>query len=83
MRVYLAAHAAKQHERQFGWKNFRVLVITTDWERAKSMIAAAREAHPAHNSTLALFFFTILDGSLANPLGNFWTDGLGQKAQLA
>ncbi|HTW53359.1 MAG TPA: replication-relaxation family protein, partial [Stellaceae bacterium] len=30
MRGYLAAHAARQHERQFGWKNFRVLTITTD-----------------------------------------------------
>ena len=25
MRVYLAAHAAKQHQREFGWANFRVL----------------------------------------------------------
>jgi hypothetical protein len=30
MRVYLAAHAAKQHERHFGWKTFRVLTISTD-----------------------------------------------------
>jgi hypothetical protein len=30
MRAYLAAHAAKQHERHFGWKTFRVLTVTTD-----------------------------------------------------
>src|SRR5712671_6561954 len=30
MRVYLAAHAAKQHVQQFGWPSFRVLTITTD-----------------------------------------------------
>ena len=40
MRVYLAAHAAKQHQRQFGWKNFRVLIVTTDRQRIGSMIDA-------------------------------------------
>lgn len=29
MRGYLAPHAVKQLQRQFGWKNFRVLTITT------------------------------------------------------
>ncbi len=42
MRGYLAAHAAKQHERQFGWKNFRVLTVTTDRERMQSMKEALR-----------------------------------------
>jgi hypothetical protein len=30
MRVYLAAHDAKQHQRKFGWTNFRVLFVTTN-----------------------------------------------------
>src|SRR3954470_12690039 len=30
MRVYLAAHSAKQHRDRFGWANFRVLIVTTD-----------------------------------------------------
>ena len=37
MRGYLAAHAAKQHERQFGWKNFRVLTITTTDEQPNAV----------------------------------------------
>ena len=33
MRAYFAAHAAGQHQRHFGWKTFRVLVVTTDEHR--------------------------------------------------
>src|SRR4051812_943165 len=40
MRVYLAAHAAKQHREQFGWPNFRVLIVTTNQERIETMIEA-------------------------------------------
>ena len=40
MRAYLTAHAAKQHERQFGWKTFRVLTVTTDQNRMRSMMEA-------------------------------------------
>src|SRR5260370_5753178 len=36
MRAYLTAHAATQHERQFGWKTFRVLTVTTDRQRMQS-----------------------------------------------
>jgi hypothetical protein len=32
MRAYLRAYAARQHERHFGWKSFRVLTVTTDPE---------------------------------------------------
>ena len=41
-RAYLTAHAAKQQERQFGWKIFRV---TTDYHRRQSMIEALRQLH--------------------------------------
>jgi len=43
MRAYLTAHAAKQHERQFGWKTFRVLTVTTDHHRMQSMMEALRK----------------------------------------
>ena len=42
MRAYLTAHAAKQHERQFGWNTFRVLTVTTDDRRARTMMEALR-----------------------------------------
>src|SRR5271166_5537575 len=43
MRAYLTAHAGKQHERQFGWKTFRVLTVTTDHRRMQSMMEALRK----------------------------------------
>ena len=41
-RAYLAVHASRLHERQFGWKAFRVLTVTTDEARVRSMIDATR-----------------------------------------
>src|SRR5215213_7732056 len=41
MQVYLAAHAAKQHQREFAWANFRVLFVTTNEERIETMIEAS------------------------------------------
>jgi hypothetical protein len=40
MLAYLTAHAALQHEQQSGWKAFRVLTVTTDLHRVKSMVRA-------------------------------------------
>ena len=50
MRVYLAAHAAKQHERQFGWKNFRVLTVTTQ-HRKGAGIARSQGSHHSRRSS--------------------------------
>ena len=51
---YLAAYAAKQHERQFGWKNFRVLTVTTDRQRMRAQRRTGRgietRACPARTS---------------------------------
>src|ERR1041384_1053077 len=44
MRVYLAAHAAKQHHREFGWTNFRVLFVTTNHDRIETMLDASRQS---------------------------------------
>ena len=49
MRVYLAAYAAKQHERHFGWKTFRVLTVTTDEHRMQSMMDALRNCELPHS----------------------------------
>lgn len=38
MRAYLAAHAEGRHMHQFGWKTFRVLVVTTEQPRTNTMI---------------------------------------------
>ena len=56
MRVYLAAHAAKQHERQFGWKNFRVLTVTTDHKRVQTA-EEGRGLRMPHRLSESLFLF--------------------------
>src|SRR5713101_97412 len=73
MQVYLAAHAAKHHERQFGWKNFRVLTVTTDRQRMQSMKEKSRQLRVPRSPGAALFLFSTLDeirGS--DPLTSEW-----------
>ena len=84
MRVYLAAHAAKQHERQFGWKNFRVLTVTTDRERMQSMKEALRRLHVPHSPGASLFLFSTFDDLRAiDPLAHEWRDGYGRATRMA
>ena len=61
MRAYLTADAAKQHERQFGWKTFRVLTVTTDQHRMQSMLEALSKLRVSHSPGAPLFFFTTRD----------------------
>lgn len=85
MRVYLAAHAAKQHERQFGWENFRVLVVTTDRRRVATMIRAAQQIRAHGGPGASLFWFaTFADiAQAADPLTIEWVDGNGRAPKLA
>ncbi len=81
MRAYLIAHAAKQHERQFGWKNFRVLTVTTDDRRRQSMIDALRRLRVPHSLGASLFYFATRDElSVGNPLAHTWHDGNDREA---
>jgi hypothetical protein len=76
MRAYLAAHAAKQHERQFGWKNFRVLTVTTNQQRVQSMKEASRQLSAPRNGGSSLFLFATFDDIRGgNPLALNWRDG--------
>lgn len=81
MRIYLAAHAAKQHERQFGWKNFRVLTVTTDRQRVHSMKEALAGLRVPGGPGASLFLFsTFGDLDAADPLAPCWQDGKGCTA---
>lgn len=83
MRVYLAAHAAEQHGRLFGWKTFRVLTVTSDRTRMQTMIEAARHLRVAHSPGPGLFHFaTFADFREASPLDHQWLDGYGNPASL-
>lgn len=83
MRSYLAAHAAKQHQTQFGWKTFRVLVVTTDRHRAWSMREALQKLHGRPNPGPSLFLFATRDElRAADPITYSWEDGMGSRASL-
>jgi hypothetical protein len=83
MRVYLAAHAAKQHERQFGWKNFRVLVVTTDRQRVGSMVNALQQLRVPRSPGPSLFLFATLgDLRATDPFAHRWSDGQGRGVAL-
>jgi Replication-relaxation len=83
MRVYLAAHATRQHERQFGWKNFRVLVVTTDALRVRTMIEALTRLRVPRSAGASLFLFATFTGlAEADPFAHTWSDGTGRAATL-
>lgn len=83
MRAYLTAHSAKQHERQLGWRTFRVLTVTTDQNRMRSMMDALRKMRVAHSPGASLFFFaTRGELSESDPLAHLWRDGNGRETRL-
>lgn len=83
MRVYLTVYAAKLHERQFAWKSFRVLTVTTDQSRIASMIEALRGIRVAHGPGPSLFLFATFDDLRTdNPLAYRWQGGDGKSASL-
>jgi hypothetical protein len=57
MRGYLGAHATRMHEHHFGWKTFRVLTVTTDDNRMRTMMDALRRLHVARSPDAQLFYF--------------------------
>ncbi len=84
MRAYLSAQAARLHERQFGWKAFRVLTVTTDPVRIQSMIDAARKLNVPGSLGAPLFSFTTRKQSHnADPMSEIWIDGSEHRLQLA
>ena len=83
MRAYLAAHAAKLHERHFGWKTFRVLTVTTDSQRTRSMTQALRQLRVPNSPGPSLFFFaTRNELRESGPLALGWSDGSEREARL-
>ena len=83
MRAYLTAHAAKQHEKHFAWKTFRVLTVTTDQHLMQSMMEALRRLHVPSGIGARLFFFTTRDElRAADLLAHTWQDGNGRGVRL-
>jgi hypothetical protein len=85
MRVYLAAHAAKQHQRQFGWKNFRVLLVSTDPARIETMTEASQRLGVRGGPGASLFWFARfadIAQAVVDPLTVGWRDGAGCIVRL-
>lgn len=83
MRVYLSVYAARLHERQFGWKNFRVLVVTTTTDRIRDMREALRQLRTSRAGGAPLFLFTTFDDLRSgSPLATLWRDATGGPVSL-
>jgi hypothetical protein len=78
---YEAAHMCGFHTKRFGWKTFRVLVITTSSERVNRMQALIERTTTIASSPLFLFAdHTMLIRS--NILAHPWSDGRGNVHTL-
>jgi hypothetical protein len=83
MRSYLAACAAKQHDQHFGWKAFRVLVVTNDDQRIRSIRETLRQVDAPNTPGASLFLFAIRSELRASdPLTHAWRDGNGSPIRL-
>jgi hypothetical protein len=83
MRAYLAAHANKQHESQFGWKAFRVLVVTTNCLRMRSMREMLRPLIIPNSRDGGLFLFAVRSALKdGDPVAHTWCDGNGRDIRL-
>jgi Replication-relaxation len=61
MRAYLTAYAEKQHEQRFGWKAYRVLVVTTNERRRNAMMDVSENVAVQNSPGGSLFFFATRD----------------------
>ena len=83
MHTYLAAYAARKHERQFAWSSFRVVTVTTNRERIRNMQEALGEIHVPRSPGPSLFLFTTFSELRATtPIACDWTDGTNRTVDL-
>jgi hypothetical protein len=83
MRAYLAAHAAKLHERQFWWKAFRVLTVSTNVHRVNLMRGTLSQLGPRQDIGAGLFLFSTRQHVIQqDPLSAPWMNGHAREVQL-
>ena len=79
---YIEGYNTKLHERQFGWKAFRILFITNTPERAVHMRSALCNFTRATNIR-QLFYFAHADAlAVGDVLAHEWIDGNGRPQVL-
>ena len=80
--AYGAAWRAKLHTSAFGWRNFRVLVVTANAERATHMREALAKLVGGNGSPL--FWFADAPAlNQGNVLAHAWIDGAGMARRLS
>ena len=80
--AYEGGRKQNLHASRFGWRNFRVLVITTSAGRAETLRAIIARTPELKSSPL--FLFAEHDElSKASILEDFWTDTNGRVHALA
>lgn len=83
LRSYLSAYASRLFERKFGWKFFRVLFVTSDDSRVRSMTEALRSIQPPSAAGSSLFLFASRDELRSvDPLNAPWHSVDGQLRPL-
>ncbi|MGE4172163.1 MAG: replication-relaxation family protein [Methylocystis sp.] len=83
LRSYLSAYASRLFERKFGWKFFRVLFVTSNDNRVRSMIEALRSIQPPGAAGSSLFLFASRDAlRAADPLTAAWRGVDGSLRRL-
>jgi hypothetical protein len=84
MHAYLAAYAENQHEGRFAWKAYRVLTVTTDDQRMRSMQEVSRHLDVPNSPGAALFLFATRSSlHTSDPLAHSWRDGNSNAVRLA
>ena len=80
--AYQTLWKSKMHQQHFGWKNFRVLFVTTSLERAENMIASLNSYGQTQNSPLFLFADKHSLYSDDDMLSQSWLDSYGNGQKL-
>ena len=79
--TYSAAWRSKLHTQTFGWRNFRVLVVTGNAERAQNMRDVLQQHVGGRGSPL--FWFADAPAlKMDNTLEHVWIDGEGHERRL-
>ncbi|PPQ17844.1 hypothetical protein CV770_18695 [Bradyrhizobium sp. AC87j1] len=83
MHAYLTAYGQGEHTKHFGWKTFRVLVVTTNQQRTRSMIERLQQLNVQESPGPSLFLFSLANELQRNdPFTHFWQDGSGRATRL-
>jgi hypothetical protein len=83
LRSYLSAYASRLFDRNFGWKSFRVLFVTSDETRVASMIDALRTIQSPGAAGSYLFLFASRNTLRAtDPLSAMWRGVDGRPRRL-